>query len=266
MGRIGNPSCAAAIACWGELVYLLYEVSFFLLPLGIYCLVLAGINRRSSPLLVSGVWDTLGLLFAASGFLLASVPMFLNELYLRTLDELPAEPIADTYFRHSLIWVAYYTLLLIGSAVLLWRRRHTTMIYNVDSEVLHHQLDSTLASLGLGIRERQHRIVIVPAPPLQHETAIAEGEPIQAPVVAQDKRYAEIRIDSFPMFCHVTLHWDQCQDYLRQDIEKELEKGLEHATPEDNPVAGWLYSASGLIFGIISMVLLTFIFLIFFPR
>ena len=45
----------------------------FLLPVGFYCLILASINRRGKPLIVSGVWDSIGLLFAVSGF---SMPTF----------------------------------------------------------------------------------------------------------------------------------------------------------------------------------------------
>jgi hypothetical protein len=40
------------------------------LPLAVYLLVLAWINRGRRALMVSGPWDFAGILFAASGFLL----------------------------------------------------------------------------------------------------------------------------------------------------------------------------------------------------
>ena len=47
-----------------ELELALCALLAFLLPVAIYCFILAILNRRGKPLLVSGVWDSVGLLFA----------------------------------------------------------------------------------------------------------------------------------------------------------------------------------------------------------
>src|SRR6516225_1457399 len=52
----------------------------FLLPFSIYLSILGSINRRRHPVMVSGVTDFIGILFAASGFLLFGGPGILTGL------------------------------------------------------------------------------------------------------------------------------------------------------------------------------------------
>src|SRR6516162_9066112 len=101
----------------------------FLFPIAVYCLILAVINRRQHPVMVSGIWDTVGLLLAASGALLAGVPGILAILYLR-LGRTPfdSEPATDAELT---VWLLYYVLVAAGAVFLLWIRRHKTVIYNV---------------------------------------------------------------------------------------------------------------------------------------
>ena len=54
-------------------------VAFFV-PLAIYLLVLGHINRQPRPLIISGIYDFAGLLFAVSGFLLCGGPAVLSSL------------------------------------------------------------------------------------------------------------------------------------------------------------------------------------------
>ena len=64
--------------------------------------------------------------------------------------------------------------------------------------------------------------------------------------------------------CHVTLHWQQCDASVRDEIERELDKTLESAAPLDNPAAGWFLSVSGLILGAVTAILLAIVFLFVF--
>src|SRR4051794_311738 len=82
----------------------------FLLPVGFYCLVLASINRRGRPLLVSGTWDTVGLLFAVSGFFLITIPMLLSEIFARA----GAFQFGDKtmWLEYWIVDIAYYLLLI----------------------------------------------------------------------------------------------------------------------------------------------------------
>jgi hypothetical protein len=67
-------------------VLLTFIVSLF--PLAVYCLILAGINRRDRPLVVRGVWDFAGVLAALSGILLWTGPVLLQHLMRERFDDL----------------------------------------------------------------------------------------------------------------------------------------------------------------------------------
>src|SRR5277367_1951255 len=53
----------------------------FFLPLSLYFFYLAALNRAPRAVIVSGVWDTVGVLGALSGFLLIGGPAILSGLY-----------------------------------------------------------------------------------------------------------------------------------------------------------------------------------------
>ena len=79
-------------------------------------------------------------------------------------------------------------------------------------------------------------------------------------------RYAELRVDTFAAFCHVTLHWDRYSPQMRRDIESELARTLQHAAPPENPAAGWFLGFSGLVFGTVTMAAILFVVLIYTRR
>src|SRR5262249_9168748 len=118
----------------------------FLFPLAVYCFVLGVINRRPRPLMVSAAWDFAGLLFAASGFLIFSVPVMLSGfseswrafwLVGRAPGQATSEGAYDTWVLVS----ATYFLAVVGvSAFVLWRRRLQTAVYNVDTVVFEEVL------------------------------------------------------------------------------------------------------------------------------
>ncbi len=53
----------------------------FFLPLSLYCFYLAALNRSPRAVILSGVWDVVGVLGALSGFLLFGGPAILSGLY-----------------------------------------------------------------------------------------------------------------------------------------------------------------------------------------
>lgn len=239
----------------------------FLLPVGVYCLLLASINRRGKPVIVSGALDSISLLFACSGFMVATVPMLVAELYLRSLgvsSDLHNSVILVP--RSWLILLAYYLMLLTAATLMILWRTHKTMIYNVDAAQFSIVLERTLAGLGLGATANKPRLIITTATPT-HEassTAITEtSPPIASP---PDGRYAELLVETFPSMCHVTLHWDNYAAETRVQIEEELTKTLDPAAPMDNAAAGWFLSISGLICGVVVMVIAMAAFMILFSN
>ena len=234
----------------------------FLLPIGFYCLVLASINRRSRPLLVNGLWDTIGLIFALSGFFLITMPMLLSEFVARAFTL--GDSALDAWMQHWILFIGYLLLLFCGCAfVILWRGRKT-LIYNVDVAQFSKALERTLTSVGLTARLDKARLTLVPAVG-RESTAFAETP--SKPVPAEsDTRHAELEIESFASMCHVTMHWEKFTPDVRAQIENELNKSLESSAPLENAAASWFLNISGMIFGTLVMVVLTFVALIILLR
>ena len=82
--------------------FLLNAYLAIILPIAIYCLVLGQINRRPTGVMVNGVWDSIGLLFAGSGILLVTLPTLLVRQF------------AASMFDWYLAWIAYYLVLILG--------------------------------------------------------------------------------------------------------------------------------------------------------
>jgi hypothetical protein len=250
-----------------EIVLALCAVLAFILPIGIYCLILASINRRGKPLIVSGIWDAIGLLFAVSGFFLATIPMLLAEFYARTAAADNSDNFLNVWLQHWILWLVYFLFLLSGSALMLLGRSHKTMIYNVDPEQFPKALERTFAIVGLGVKKNKERLILMPtkAGESQESTAITAAAP-GPPAAPAATRHAELEIESFASMCHITLHWDNCAEDVRRQIEKELDKNLEASAPLENHAAGWFLNISGTIFGALVMVVLTFVLLIVFSH
>jgi hypothetical protein len=255
-----------------------FSLLIFLFPLALYCLVLAYVNRSRRPLLVPGQWDCVALLFGLSGFLLATAPTLLSRLFDRVLLMYPGIDVATATLT---LWLGYYVLIACAAALLLAIRRRTTVIYNVDTDLFAERFAGALASLGLDCAVMSGRVVIAPAAaftttpaPLELSDAIAAG-PVLAPPLAASPiksfhavpggpRYAELTVDPFAMFCHVTLHWEICAPALRREIEDRLARALDDAVAVDNPAAVWFLGFSGLVFGGITVLAGFFVFLVLF--
>lgn len=254
---------------------ILFALLIFLFPLALYCLALAFVNRGRRPVLVSGVWDCIGLMFGLSGFVLWTLPMLLAAATDRIVYYLPGSDDPHTaWLWGRLLEAAYYTAVAVVAVLLLAVRRHKTAIYNVDIDRFGEQLAVALAQLKLDSIVESGHLLIAPA---EAFTALADAFSVEAmpagvvplkrlAVPADASRYAELRVETFAAFCHVTLHWDRYSQQIRHDIETQLRRTLEHATAVDNPAAGWFLGFSGLVFGTITMAAILFIVLIYMHR
>jgi hypothetical protein len=252
-----------------ELALAVCAMLAFLVPIGSYCFYLAAINRRSQPLLVRGSWDTVGLLFAASGFLLFTGPLFLAELYSRLLGGFGSwRELLDASFEQWVMLLIYLLFLISGGVWMVLHRAHKTVIYNVSTDQFDDHFRKALAASGVGVaQESRGWMTLAPTQETARDETGFTEQPVRvaAPVIVGPAS-ATVRTELFPAMCNVTLHWDAYSPEVRQRVEAALARSLDSAAPEENPAAGWFLSISGLIFGALFMTVLLVLFVVFFPR
>lgn len=255
----------------------------FLVPIAVYCLILAGINRRPHPVMISGIWDTVGLLFAASGALLAGGPGIIAILFDKLVGRLPftdepgsvGESVGQLLWEWLGVWILYYVLVMAGAVFLLWVRRHKTIIYNIGPKQWELIFANALARLGLEQSRAGKNIYLGNTGPLEEPTqvlnpgagpgnpsAITE-KPSISPVLSRCS--ALIQVDVFPALCNVTLHWENPAPLVRQEIEAELARTLTRVDSPDNPAATWFLGIGGILLGICFLLLLAVILFTIFP-
>jgi len=235
----------------------------FLLPIAIYLVILAHINRRSRALMVSGPWDFAGLLFAASGFLLLGGPALLSSLSLNETwrrfwllgKDTPGITQEDLLLTvRMVLFVLYFLLVVGGCAFLLWRRRRMTAIYNVEPTVVETVLSQVLERWQLPFVQTGNVLTFepetaptpvgpTPVAPAPGSLGAAAGEPptlTAAPPVNLVERTTTLEVDVSPGMCHVTLIWDPAESLLRREVEGQLERALAETPAPASAVGEWM--------------------------
>ncbi len=254
----------------------------FFFPLAIYLLILGVLNRRRRPLLVSGVWDGIGLLFGASGFLLFAGPAIFSSLSERWRaywllghgGASMAGPDGAWQFWVFLS-VLYFLLVVGGAAFLLWRQRTLTAIYNVEAAQVERALTQICAKLGLNPVQSGGLFLFGLSLGPSSERRGANGERIQVPhhlpaaVRAVGREHPEtmlqpsgeertshgavleptaiLELDHFPLMRHVTLRWDPADCPLRPVVEAELSQCLAEMPVGESLLGGWLLGLGCLL-------------------
>jgi hypothetical protein len=247
----------------------------FLFPLGVYCVVLARLNRSWHPTMVAGSWDFAGVLFALSGFLLVGGPALLTGLNKQwrqvwlygDVGVLSARE-TDWWNFWIVLWAGYFLVVVGGAAFLLWQRRRTTSIYNIEPAQLDELLAQVLSRLDLPATRVANRYFINPGVRGVAAGKSPHAEAIQAPGLVQPANGLRINpggsspdpsdpmsvarprppregilvldVDVFAMMRHATLRWQGDAELTRKEVEAELAKELNHVQSGDSPVGGWL--------------------------
>jgi hypothetical protein len=248
----------------------------FVVPLAIYSLMLAHLNRGRHPIMVSGTWDFAGILFAASGFLLLGGPAALTGLHEQwRLSWL----LGQTRFLNGLgdswyFWVGlcglYFVVVVAGAAYLLWSRRNQTSIYNIDLAAFEETFSQALERCGYDwLRSRTGRILLRPREATVPGSLVATAEPLQPsqdflPDAEPDLAAAQSRagawalpvnssaaafaagvdVESSRALRHVTLHWLGEVRWIRPEVEAEFADRLTHLPAGENPASGVFLSLS----------------------
>ncbi len=246
---------------------MIFLACFF--PVAVYLLILGGINRRRYPLLVSGVWDFIGLLFALSGFLLLAGPAILASLsergrnfwLLARINGLPAS--LDGSWR-SWVWAAlsilYFVLVVAGSAFLLRQQRRLTAIYNADAGLVQRCLEHIFEQMRLHPVRSGNLYLFGLAGESARPPAVAAHESIQGPhclpgaiTTRIDSGHppaggegdflgqtAILEIEEFAGLRHVTLRWEPVDNLFRREIESQLQQVLARTPTEESEIGAWM--------------------------
>jgi len=265
----------------------------FLIPPAIYLLTLAFRNRGRHPVMLSGRWDFAGVVFAMSGFLLLGGPAILAALYQRwRLSWVLGRTrflngVAENWYFWISLWILYFAAVIMCIALVMWRRRHQTSIYNIEPSDFDSLLRRALQRLGLPWAcGRAGRIVfgdgqeISPRNSAVGTPAVLAGQPLpdapgaaglpqqpslqsqlgeRAPDVWPKLRPAALVVEPFPALRHITLHWRGDYDGIRPAVEEELGVALQQAPAADNPASNWFLSASLCLFFAASLLLVRLI-------
>ena len=201
-----------------------------LVPLAAYLLYAGGLNARTPPTLVPGPWDFAAVLLGLSGFLLLAGPLLLSVLdsHLRSYLYGNWADLRSVGSREVRAWsfMAAGYLMIVGSLVslLLRLRRRLTAIYNVVPEAVESALTTVLEDKGFAWRRGVGRI----------EISAGRGGEITAAV----------RVTVFPVTGHAALRWYGDYAGVRHDVEAALPGALAGSAANQNPTAGWLYTAA----------------------
>lgn len=232
---------------------LLFLLIAFLFPVAVYCSVLAAINRRSQPLLVSGTWDFVGLLFASAGFLLITGPTMALMLYKQgersfwasTDTAVVSREVVDVLASGFVYWGLYYGLVVGGAVALLWWRRKNTVVYNVQPEVFDSVFEQVLKQNQVPWRRHGKRLMLF-SNGTSAPVSVSDAHRLDA---AMHENSSYVSIDAVPLLCNISLHWQgPTAERLREQLEVDLDKSLRQVYTEENPAAGWLLGISAVMF------------------
>jgi hypothetical protein len=228
----------------------------FLLPFSVYLLVIGMINRRPHPVVIPGTWDFVGLVFAASGFLLVGGPAVLSSgsegwrmfWLFGSRDALPARD--GTVTLWVVLAAAYFAFVVSGVILLLFRRRALTAVYNVEPDAFEKALARVFGSLRLNPIRSGNLFVfdVTTRPPspkdsregIRSSPAGPAEESSRPPGAAPLAQGAVLEVDPFNLFRHVTLRWEPAAAPLRREVEGELERALSETRCTDHPVGDWI--------------------------
>jgi len=241
----------------------------FLVPITAYCLILATINRRLHPVMVSGPWDAAGMLFAGSGGLLFVGPALIVELYRRSVTDVSvpgaaARSFLEIYAPWWRIWLVYYVVVIAGCIALLWLRRGKTVVYNVAPMDFERALGQLLDRLGLEWNRLGNRVFVavgreaVRPEAMRYEHAYA-AEPLAAVeltgALAPPRPPGEAVLDMEPFegMCHITLHWRRHSGLVRDELEAELARALAQVPAPEHATGGWLMGLAAFLLALIFM-------------
>ncbi len=226
-----------------------------LFPMLVYCVLLIGLNTRRRASMIPGTWDCAGVLLATSGFLLAGGPLILAGLdagWRRLLTKAPVTDWRRFTGEGDILALAMWAFVFIaavgGATILIGRRRHVTVLYNIDTKSVPAAIEYIFGRLGIVWKRHNLRydlqltdeIVASPA------TSGSAADHLRSAIAT-----ASVALLTLPANCNVTLMWDSAESEIRRLVESELSQLLPNLRATDNPSVSWLTTAATALSGII---------------
>lgn len=244
----------------------------FLVPLGLYLLFLGWINRQPRPVVVSGTWDFIGLLFGLSGFLLVGGPAALSMFNERWRyfwivgDTGDVTDGLDGAHRIALMLaVVYFVSVVAICAITFFQRRRFTSIYNVETVTVEESLLVGCEEVGLEPIRSGNLFVfgLILEPParnasgLQGPHALQMGKSTSRESAVEESALAQtlathhvvLEVESFEPLKHVTLRWDPPTSPLRRVLETDLERRLGRQGAPYHDTGAWLGLVGSMLLG-----------------
>jgi hypothetical protein len=227
-----------------------------LFPIAVYLSVLGWINRRPRGLLLSGRWDFVGVLFAASGLLLLGGPALLSSVCLTEAwrnfwimgkwsgDAGVEESLA---LGRAILFGTYFLVVVLSCGLILWRRRRLTALYNVDPAVVERVLGEVFAARQMQFVQMGNVLVIDSERPPTLLTTAEDGLPAVAPATVIEEPLT-LEVEASARMSHVSLWWNPPDSLLRRELEMQLRHALARERAPGGPIGDWLLLASSLLF------------------
>lgn len=189
----------------------------------VYLAILARMNQRDRPVVLSGAWDFLGLLGGLSGFLMMGMVVFVfivqsNARYIFRQDW---EALRTAWTHEQLYWalsILGYLLIVVGlSTITLLNRGKTLSVYNVDRGAVEEAVEGALADAGFAA----------------HRSGNVWSETREL-----------VRIDPTPLWHHIAVQILIADPRIREELERSLRARLAQVVTPENPSGLWLLSAA----------------------
>ncbi len=219
--------------------FLLRTVIIVLAPIAIYVLIIARIHRRQIPTMVSGVRDAAGVVLGFSGVLFYLAPGLLTgfnfwprDIWLYNhYNSLKGAPTQGSHFWWQVFWVTvgwiYVFVVGGGIIVLLWKRRRSTAIYNVDAADFDRRLTDELSQLRLHWKRPDTSFII-------SDKRLRPGDEVA------------LEIEVWERMSHVTLNWSVTNHPIRTLVEMSLAHSLGAGGRSEDKSSGMMIAAAVL--------------------
>jgi hypothetical protein len=225
-----------------------------LFPMLVYCLLLISLNSRRRASMIPGTWDCAGMLLATSGFLLAGGPLVLAGLDATWRRLVLKAPVTDwrvftgqgdVYALAT--WALVFVVAVGGAAILINRRKHVTVLYNVDTRHISSALEYIFNRIAVVWKRYDQRYDLQ----LMNDNPLAPGQHITDTKGRSPYATATVTLLSLPANCNVTLVWDPAEGAIRRLVEGEISQILPNVRAAENPSLSWLVTAAASLFAIL---------------